>query len=171
MRKLLGISYLEHKINDWVRSKINFLVCPQEPLLATVSETCMARTCHTPRHPLQNLPSGHLVKRWKLAWLGHVTRHDILSKTFLQDTLSRDGNLHGSDMSHAMTASPKPSFRTPWRVGDAVVSRGNAGWTTSKYTSLPMPELPTMASCRKDWKRISAESSLMFPRRLYRPRK
>ena len=25
-----------------------------------------------------------------------------------------------------------PSFRAPWRVGDAKISRGNAGWTTSK---------------------------------------
>ena len=45
---------------------------------------------------------------------------------------SRDGNLYGSGMSHATTASPKPSFRAPWRVGYAVVGRGNAGWTTSK---------------------------------------
>ena len=36
------------------------------------------------------------------------------------------------DMSHATTASPKPSFRVPWRVGDAVVGRGHARWTTSK---------------------------------------
>ena len=35
-------------------------------------------------------------------------------------------------MSHAATTSPKPSFRVPWRVGNAVVSRGNVGWTTSK---------------------------------------
>ena len=55
LRKLLRISYLEHKTNDWVRSEINFLVGPQEPLLATV-------------------------KRWELAWFGHVTRHDSLSK-------------------------------------------------------------------------------------------
>ena len=40
-------------------SKINFLVSSQEPLLATV-------------------------KRRKLAWFGHVTRHDSLSKTILQ---------------------------------------------------------------------------------------
>ena len=33
---------------------------------------------------------------------------------------------------HATAASPKPSFSAPWRVGDAVFSRGNAGWTTSK---------------------------------------
>ena len=46
--------------------------------------------------------------------------------------LSRDGNLHGLGMSHTMTASPKPSFRAPWRVGIAVVGRRNARWTTSK---------------------------------------
>ena len=33
LRKLLCISYLEHETNDWVQSKINFLVGPQEPLL------------------------------------------------------------------------------------------------------------------------------------------
>ena len=46
--------------------------------------------------------------------------------------LSRDGNVRGSGMSHATTASPKPSFGASWRVDDAIVSRGNAGWTTSK---------------------------------------
>ena len=61
-RKLLRISYLEHKTNDWVRSKINFLVGPQEPPLVTV-------------------------KRWKLAWFGHVTRHKSFSKANLQGTL------------------------------------------------------------------------------------
>ena len=48
-------------------SKINFLVGPQPPLLATV-------------------------KRWKLAWFGHVTRHDSLSKYILQNTL--EGGRH-----------------------------------------------------------------------------
>ena len=46
--------------------------------------------------------------------------------------LSGDGNLHGWGMSHATTASPKPFFRAPCRVGDALVDRGNAAWTTSK---------------------------------------
>ena len=32
-----------------------------------------------------------------------------------------------------------------------------------EWTSLPVQELLTMASCRKDWKRISAESSLTSP--------
>ena len=33
--KLLCISYLEHKTNTWVQSKVNFSVGPQDPLLAT----------------------------------------------------------------------------------------------------------------------------------------
>ena len=66
--------------NNWVQSKINFLVGPQEPLLATV-------------------------KRWKLAWFRHTTRHDGLSKTIL---------------------------RAPWRVGYAIVGRANVGWKMSK---------------------------------------
>ena len=33
-------------------------------------------------------------------------------------------------MSHSMTASPKPFFRAPLRVGDTVVGRRNTGWTT-----------------------------------------
>ena len=46
--------------------------------------------------------------------------------------LSRNGNWHGSDMSHATTAFQKPSVRAPWKADDAVVGRGNAGGTTSK---------------------------------------
>ena len=47
--------------------------------------------------------------------------------------LPGDGNLHGLGcMSNSTTASPKPSFRAPWKVGDTVVSRGNGGWTLSK---------------------------------------
>ena len=110
LRKLFRISYLDHKTNDWVQSKINFLVDPQERLLATV-------------------------KRQKLAWFGHVTRHDNLSKTILQGTME-GGRHHGC-------------HRKCWM--DNV-----KGWT-----SLLMPELLTRASCRKDWKRIYVESSHM----------
>ena len=49
-------------------------------------------------------------------------------------------------------------------AGDAVVDRGNAWMDSMKeWTSLPVPELLTKASRRKDWKRISAESTLMPP--------
>ena len=80
--------------------------------------------------------------------------------------LSRDGNLHGLIMSHAKTASQKPSLRAPWRIGDVVVGRVKS-WMNNikKWTSLPMPDLFTMAFCRKDCKGISAPLSVMFRRR------
>ena len=53
---------VEHKTNIWVRSKINFLVSLQGPLLATIT-------------------------RWKLAWLGHTICRKSLTKTILQGTL------------------------------------------------------------------------------------
>ena len=110
---------MEHKTNDWVRSKINFLKGLQEPLLATV-------------------------KRRKLAWFGHVTSHDSLSKTLLQGTLE-GGRRRG---------------------------RQRECWINNikEWTSVLMPELPTKAFCRKDWKRISAKSSLISPKRHNRSR-
>ena len=49
MRNLLRIPYLKHKTNNWMRSKTNFLVGPQEPLLATVKSWKVTRfgACHT----------------------------------------------------------------------------------------------------------------------------
>ena len=90
----------------------NFLVGSQEPFLATV-------------------------KRRKLAWFGHVTRHDNLLKTILQGTLA--GGRH--------------------------CGRQRKCWMDNirEWPCLPMPELLTRASCRKDWKRVSAESFFMTP--------
>ena len=79
------------------------------------------------------------VKRRKLAWFGHVTRHDSPSKTILH------GTFEGGQ-------------RKCWTDN------------VEEWTSLPMPEVLTRASCRKDWKRISAESFLMSPRRPNRSR-
>ena len=111
-RKLLRISYLEHKTNDWERSKINFLVGPQEPLLA-------------------------IVKRQKLARFAHVTYHEGLSKTILQGTL--EGGQHCGQQQKCWMDNIK------------------------EWTFLPMLKLLTRASCRTDWKRISAESSFISP--------
>ena len=57
-RKLLHISSLEHKTNNWLWSKIYSCIGPWEPLLATIKEmeTRMVWTCHMPRQPLQNHP-------------------------------------------------------------------------------------------------------------------
>ena len=46
--------------------------------------------------------------------------------------LSRDGNLHGLACHTPCQPLPIPSSMAPWRMNDTVVTRGNAGWTTSK---------------------------------------
>ena len=77
------------------------------------------------------------IPRWKLAWFGHFMCHDSLSKTILLGML--EGGWH-----HGWQ-------RKCWM--DIII----------EWTSLPMPELLTRASYRKDWKRISAGLSLMSP--------
>jgi hypothetical protein len=62
-RKILRIYYKEHKTNAYVRDNINMYAGNQEQLLS-------------------------VIKRRKLAWHGHVTRHDFLSKTILQGTVN-----------------------------------------------------------------------------------
>ena len=87
LRKLLRISYLEHKTIDWVRSKINLLVGLQEPVLVNFQDTktCKVRACHTPRQRLQNHPSRHLAG-WATPWAaeemldGQHQRVDIPAK-------------------------------------------------------------------------------------------
>ena len=65
--------------------------------------------------------------------------------------LSRDGNFHGLGMSHTVTTSPKLSFRAPKRVGDTVVGRRNAGWTTSKSGhSCPCQNCPKWPSAENN---------------------
>ena len=114
LRKLLRISYLGHKTNDYVRSTITSLVGPHEPLLATV-------------------------KRRKLTWFGHITRHDSLSKTILQGTLE-GGRRRG---------------------------RQRKSWSDNvkEWTDLTMSELVHEASDRCRWRTLSAASSVVSPRR------
>ena len=97
-----------------MRSKVNSIVGPQEPLPATV-------------------------KRRKLARFGHVTRHDSLSKTILSGHLGE--------------------WATLWSAEEMM-----DGQHQSVGIPAPMPELLTMASCRKRLEEnLSAESSLMSP--------
>ena len=80
----------------------------------------------------------------KLAWFGHPTRHDSLSKTILRGTL-KGGRRRGRQIKCWMD-------------------------NIKEWNFLPMPELLIRASCRNDWKRVPAESSLMSPRRPNRSR-
>ena len=84
----------------------------------------------------QRTSSGYCQKT-EIWWFGYVTHHDSLSKTILQGTLE-----------------------SGWHCG-----RQRKCWMDNikEWTSLPVPELLTMASCRKGWKRISTKSSLISP--------
>ena len=81
---------------------------------------------------------------------------------FLQ--LLRDGNLHGSGMSHHDSLSKTILQGT--LEGGRRRGRQRKCWVDNmkEWTSLTMPKLFTNASCGKGWKRVSAESSLMSPR-------
>ena len=90
LKKLLRISYLRHMTGDWMRRKNNFLVCPQEPLLATVSGR-------------------------KLPWFGRVMRQNSLSKTILQGTLNggRRAAIGGGNAGR-VTAKRLKNVPAPW---------------------------------------------------------
>ena len=73
-RRLLRLTYLDRKTNEYVRSTVKLFIGPQEPLLATV-------------------------KRRKLSFFRHTTRHDSLCKTIMQGTSKEiaDANGNASD--------------------------------------------------------------------------
>ena len=70
-------------------------------------------------------------------WLAHITGLDSLSKSILQGTLE-GGRRCGWHRKYWMN-------------------------NIKEWTSLPVPELLTRVSCRKDWKGVSAESFFMTP--------
>ena len=107
LRRLLKISYRDHKTNEYVRSTVESYVGPQEPLLATV-------------------------KRRKLSWFGHINRHDTLCKTILQGTIEggrRRGRQRKSwiDNIKSWTESTVPELLT--------ASRDRPGWRTLAASS------------------------------------
>jgi hypothetical protein len=112
LRRLLRISYLDRKTNDFVRSKVYSLMGYQEPLLATI-------------------------KRHKLAWFDHVTRHDTLSKTIMQGTVE---------------GGRKRGRQKNWQDN------------VKEWTDLTIPDLLQSTSNRPLWRRISASSALRSPR-------
>ncbi|GFS01436.1 endonuclease-reverse transcriptase [Elysia marginata] len=119
LRKLLRISYKEHETNESVRELVVAYVGLQEPLLATV-------------------------KRHKLAWFGHVTRHDSLSKTILQGTVE----------------------------GKHTRGRQKKAWCDNikGWTGMAMYELVRSASDRDAWQQKTDSSALRSPRRPHRSR-
>lgn len=63
LRKLLGISFHEHRTNESILQEVEHIIGPFTRLTT-------------------------IVKRTKLKWFGHVTRHDCYSRPFLQGLVS-----------------------------------------------------------------------------------
>ena len=94
------------------------------------------------------------VRRRKLAWLGHVRRHDSLSKTILQSTFE------------GLPATPRPAE-------EMLDGLGQSGRPCLCQNCLQRPPAEKTGGRsllnrrRQDWRNISAESSLIFSRRSY----
>ena len=114
LRRLLGISWKEHKTNEYVRKTVEDLVGPQEPLLGTV-------------------------KRRKLIWFGHVTRHNSLSKTIMQGTVA----------------------------GGRKRGRQKKSWADNikEWTAMTTPDLLRAANDRAEWRRKAVSAAFMSPPR------
>ena len=114
LRRLLGISWKDHRTNESVKDQIRLMAGRQEPLLTTV-------------------------KKRKLKWYGHITRHNSLSKTILQGTIE-GGRRRGRQ-------------RKCWLDN------------IKEWTRLDSPTLLRKAEDRDGWRRLAESSSVMSPLR------
>ena len=145
------------------------------PPSSSVSETWTLLADSEKR--IQAFETKCLRKLFHISYLGHKpttgcgarsTPVWVHNNLFWQ--LSIDRNSYGSGMSYATTASPKPFFWAPWRLGRCG-RQGNCWMDNIKeWTFFTTPALPTRTSCRTNGRRIFAESSLMFPGRPNRSR-
>ena len=113
-RRLLNIPWQAHMTNELVLTQITSLAGPQEPLLATV-------------------------KRRKLSWFGHVTRHNSLPKTILQGTVE-GGRKRGRQVKSWMD-------------------------NIKEWTRMDSPTLIRKAEDRNGWRYLTHKSSFRSPLR------
>ena len=118
-RRLLNIPWQARKTNEHVLDQITALAGPQEPLLATV-------------------------KRRKLSWFGHVTRHNSLPKTILQGTLE-GGRRRGRQAKSWMD-------------------------NIKEWTRMDSPTLIREAENRNSWQILAHQTSFVLPLRPRRSR-
>ena len=118
-RNILGISYREHKTNVFVYNTIEEIVGKIEHILTTI-------------------------KRRKMSYFGHVTRHDSLHKTILQ------GSLRGKR-----------------RRG-----RTRKDWNSNicKWSGMSQREVLDTAHNRKKWRKVCVSSSSHVPPTINRSR-
>ena len=103
LRKFLCISYLEHKNNNWVQSKINSLVGPQEPLMLTVKrrKLCMSHTTTASPKSFFRVPwrvgnamAGTGNARWTTSKSGHPCPSQECSQRPLAEKTGRGSLLN-----------------------------------------------------------------------------
>ena len=110
------ISYLEHKTNEYVLDRINSVAGHQETIITTIN-------------------------RRKMAWFGHVLRHDTLTKIILQGTVE-GGRRRGQQ-------------RKSWLDNKKV-------WTSwldniKEWTGMKLHELLAAAQDRQMWRSLSVD--------------
>ena len=112
MRKILQISYLEHKIIEYVWDRIKSIAGHQETIITTI-------------------------KRRKMAWFGHILRHDTLTKIILQGTVE-GGRRRG---------------------------RQRKSWLDNikEWTGMKLHELLAAAQNRQMWRSLSVDVSMRSP--------
>ena len=115
-RRILGISWKDHKTTDFVHNTVKARAGPQESLVG-------------------------LVRRRKLAWFGHITRHNGLAKMVLQGTLE----------------------------GGRKRGRQTKCWADNlkEWTRIDSPTLTRLAEDRPAWRSLSFDVSTMSPLRLH----
>ena len=111
-RRILNISYKEHKTNEYVWNIVTSCSEKQEPLLA-------------------------IIKKRKMKWFGHVTRHNSLSKTILQGTVE----------------------------GGRKRGRQRKTWTDNikQWTQMDMYSLINLAQDRKEWRNLCSSLNTGSP--------
>ena len=111
LRRLLGISWKDHKTNEHVHDQVTLLAGPYEKLL-------------------------QIVKRRKLTWFGHISRHDSMAKEILQGTLE-GGRRRG---------------------------RQNKTWMDNikEWTRLDSPTLLRKTEDRPGWRALAKEASAVM---------
>ena len=112
---MLGISWKDRKTNEFVQRGIKARAGQQENLLG-------------------------IVKRTKLAWFGHISRHNSLAKTVLQGTL--EGGRKGGRQVKCWADNLK------------------------ECTRLDSPTLTRLAEDKPAWRSLSYDVSIMSPLRL-----
>ena len=124
--KLLHISWTKHTTKASIRLQVAMVAGTQESLLATV-------------------------KRRKLLWFGHVTRHDTRSKTTLQGTLdyTLQGTLEGGRCrgrerkSWTENIEDWTSQDLPALTQGSQDKDGDGGGCLQEHLSCPPPPQPT----------------------------